>query len=192
MDDELWYDSSSNRACVASYGGAVHLNCHLFVGYVARDGTVVHALGPTLETFMVFDDDDYSTNVCNAIQYAQARNALPGVLLNATSLQPLSFFVVALAGTSFKSLRGGNNVVPEGHVLAVNIWNPRHYEFVALSRVGTAESHILHSALDAAQKLYSCFDPEGEQYILEHTLPGLDQTSTLATHIGHLLFRPQV
>lgn len=188
--NELWSDGT--KTFRVRYGRPSSEKHHLFIGFVSRLSKTVRALGPTLGTFTSFDTDDYSANVSDATEYTQARNALPGILLNAIRLRPLSFVVVALPGTSFQSPRGGNNVVPEGNVLAVNIRNPCHYQFVSLKRIGTAQTHILHSALDAIQKLYNCYDPDGEQYILQRTSQGLTETSILATHIGNFLFRPQI
>ena len=188
--DEIWYDGTNfvqKRFGTPSYG-----HDFLFVGFISPRSIVVYGLGPTLGTFTTFRSDDYDTNVRHATAYAQGRNALPGILLNAIELPPLSFVVVALPGTTFQSPRGGINVVPEGNVLAVSIRNPCHYKLVGFKRIGTAEKHILHSALDAIQKLYKCFDPDGEQYVLQRTLPGLIETTILSKHIGYILHRPQI
>tara|TARA_Y100000289_G_C3883528_1_gene130045 strand:- start:16 stop:582 length:567 start_codon:yes stop_codon:yes gene_type:complete len=165
--------------------------CHLFVGFIDQKNCV-YAPKSQKGKFMLFDSDNLYRNKLNALRYARKMNALPGILLNAIGLPPDTFVVVAMAGTKFMTLGKVENVVPVNHVLAVNTFNPRNYEFVAIASIGTAAKHIMLSALDAVQKLYECHDLTAEQFVLSGTDTAYEESTRFATQIGRIIFRHQV
>ena len=116
------------------------------------------------------------------------RNSLPGAILNATSIAPQTHVVVAIGGMSYKT--PGNlsftGVVPDKHVLAVNMAAPQDYRCIPLKDVGDAAAHVIPSALDAIQKLYNCHDPAGDQYIHAYTIADYQNSIILAEAVWNV------